>query len=343
MSQRPTAFVTGATGLLGNNLVRLLLAQGFHVKALARSSDKAQQQFGVQTHERLEIVLGDIREPAKFETTLRSVDILFHTAAYFRESYEGGRHSKGLHDTNVLGTRALLKAAYEQGVRRILHVSSIAVLGHNPGGEVDEQCLQRLDGAEDAYYRSKIETDHVVYQFLEQHPDMHISLVLPGWMYGPGDLGPTSAGRFVLDFMRRALPAVPDATASAVDARDVALVALQAALHGSRGGRYLAAGRYFTLRELADLTASVTGVPAPRWIAPRWFVLMLALCNELRARLTGRPALLSLATAMNIGSDHGRRFSDAKIKREFGITFRPMEETLRDVIDFYRDRGMLPG
>jgi dihydroflavonol-4-reductase len=131
-----SAFVTGSTGLLGNNLVRLLLARGIQLKVLARSSKKAQQQFpGLP----LEIVEGDMNNVAAFAPQLRGVDVIFHTAAYFRDNYKGGKHWKQLYDTNVTGTVELLTHAYNAGVRRFVHTSSVAVLTGAPGQLIDSR------------------------------------------------------------------------------------------------------------------------------------------------------------------------------------------------------------
>ena len=146
-----TAFVTGATGLLGNNLTRLLIEQGVRVRALARSAEKARTQFGNLP---VEIVIGDMEHPRGFAAALQGVDAIFHTAAYFRDSYKGGTHWDELHRTNVLGTAALLKESYAAGVRRFVHTSSVAVL-HGPVGTlIDEALLRREEDADD--YRSKI-------------------------------------------------------------------------------------------------------------------------------------------------------------------------------------------
>src|SRR5436305_3304344 len=118
------AFVTGATGLLGNNLVRLLIGKGVKVRALARSVEKARRQFGNLP---VEIVQGDLDNVSGFAHALEAVDAVFHTAAFFRESYKGGRHWEKLHRINVVGTANLLSAAYKAGVRRFVHTSSIAV------------------------------------------------------------------------------------------------------------------------------------------------------------------------------------------------------------------------
>src|SRR5215470_7983464 len=123
-SIRPeVAFVTGATGLLGNNLVRLLIAKGVKVRALARSAEKARRQFGNLP---VEIVQGDLENVSGFAHALAGADAVFHTAAYFRDSYKGGTHRNELQRINVVGTANLLQAAYAAGVRRFVHTSSIA-------------------------------------------------------------------------------------------------------------------------------------------------------------------------------------------------------------------------
>ena len=182
-----TAFVTGATGLLGNNLVRLLLEKGYRVRALARSRAKAGRQFGDLPG--LDIVIGDMADVSGFAGALRGCDVLFHTAAYFRDSYKGGKHWDKLKKINVDGTRELLALAHECGIRRIVHTSSIAVLRGEAGRLTDETMTRKPDQADD-YYRSKILADEEVFRHLERHPDSHVCMILPGWMHGPGDLGP---------------------------------------------------------------------------------------------------------------------------------------------------------
>src|SRR5271154_25892 len=113
MAPFTTAFVTGATGLLGNNLVRALVERGHRVKALVRSRAKAKELLGGLD---VEIVEGDMKDISSFQEALRGVDVLFHTAAFFRDSYKGGRHWDELFRVNVTGTEALLEAAYGMGV-----------------------------------------------------------------------------------------------------------------------------------------------------------------------------------------------------------------------------------
>ena len=333
-----SAFVTGSTGLLGNNLVRLLISRGVQVKALARSVKKAQTQFAGLP---VEIADGDMNNVAAFAGHLRGVDAILHTAAFFRDNYKGGKHWKQLYDTNVTGTVELLTHAYNAGVRRFGHTSSVAVLTGKPGQLINETMLRTAKDADD-YYLSKILTDRQVLAFLEKHPDMWACMVLPGWMIGPGDIGPTSSGQVILDFLRRKLPGVPPATFSVVDARDVAEALWLAAHKGRRGERYLAAGRHMSMGELFRRLEELTGVPSPKFKVPRLMLFAMGASAEAWARLTGKPALISLANVRLMSHEYNRtHFNHEKSQRELGVTFRPVEDTLRDTIAWYAENGWL--
>lgn len=334
------AFVTGATGLLGNNLVRALIERGVQVRALARSTTKAKAQLGGLSG--VEIVEGDLARVAAFAPAMAGADVLFHTAAYFREAYGGGDHARALHDTNVTGTRDLINAGYAAGIRRMVHTSSIAVLDGERGATLNESNL-RVPKNADPYYLSKIETDEVVFSFLRDHADFSACMVLPGWMHGPGDAGPTSAGQFTLDYMNRKLPGATPATFSVADARDVAAGAIAAANNGRRGERYLAAGRHITMRDLMGVYARVTGVAAPRGSIPAAVLMVIASASEVGGKLSGKPVLISRATVKLMLREAERtRFSHAKSERELGLTFRPIEDTIHDEVAWFQANGFLP-
>lgn len=333
-----SAFVTGATGLLGNNLVRLLVSRGVHVRGLTRSRERAAKQFGDLP---VELVVGDMTNVARFASYLRGVDVIFHTAAFFRDNYNGGKHWKELYGVNVTGTTDLLSHAHGAGVLRFVHTSSVAVLAGKPGRLIDETMRRTAEDADD-YYLSKILSDRAVDAYLEKHPDMRACMVLPGWMVGPGDLGPTSSGQVILDYLSKKLPGIPPATFSVVDARDVAEAHWRAALHGRRGERYLSAGRHMSMGELFHILEKVSGVRAPRFSVPFPMLYILAAANELWTRLTRNPALISLATVRLMKSERDRtHFNHDKSRRELGVTFRRVEETLLDTISWYRENGWL--
>ncbi|WP_410211735.1 SDR family oxidoreductase [Aquirhabdus sp.] len=333
------AFVTGSTGLLGNNLVRMLIEQGVSVKALARSKAKAEKQFAGLP---VEIIEGDMTNIRDFEYALVGCDALFHTAAYFRDNYKGGKHWQELYDINVEGTAKLLQAAYDAGIRRAVHTSSIAVLNGSRGELIDETMVRDQDNADD-YYRSKILADAEVLKFLQTHQDMFIAMVLPGWMFGPGDVGPTSSGQFVMDFVKGKLPGIVPGSFSIVDARDVAAFQIAAIQHGRSGERYLAAGQHMTMATLFPLVAEASGVKAPTKQIPLFLLKIIAFFNELYASLTGKPVLLSQATVKLIVQEENRtNFDHKKSFQELGVKFRPIIDTLSTVVQWYETHGFLP-
>jgi dihydroflavonol-4-reductase len=335
-----TAFVTGSTGLLGNNLVRALLDAGWRVRALARSADKAKRQFADAPG--VAVVACDMSNVAGFAEALADADAVFHTAAYFRDNYKGGSHWEELKRVNVDGTAALLAAAYQVGVRNFVHTSSVAVLSRPDGAPADET-NERDPADADDYYRSKILSDRAVLAFLAAHPDMRGAIVLPGWMWGPGDIGPTSSGQVALDVVRGKLPAVPPGSFSLVDARDVAAALIAAADRGASGERYLAAGRQMTMREAVALVGRIAGVRVPSWEMPKALLLAYAATQEAWARVSGRPVVVSLASARLLLNESDRsRYNHAKSERVLGVSFRPAETTVADTIAWYREHGWLP-
>jgi len=330
------AFVTGATGLLGNNIVRALLKRNIKVKALVRSAEKAKKQFASLP---VEWVEGDMLNVDAFSHALLGCDALFHTAAYFRDSYKGGKHWQKLYDTNVTGTERLLQAAYAAGIRRAVHTSSIAVLKGNKDQVIDET-MSRSEQEADDYYLSKILSEQKVQQFLSQHPDMFIAMVLPGWMFGPGDIGPTSSGQFLLDFVGQKLPGVLPGSFSVVDARDVAEHQIAAITRGRSGERYLAAGNHMDMKSIFQALSSVSGVKAPERKVPLFMLRIIALIYEGYYRITKKPVLISTSTVKLMAQEQDRtHFSHNKSSRELECQFRPVAETLTDTLDWYRNNN----
>jgi dihydroflavonol-4-reductase len=329
------AFVTGATGLLGNNLVRALRAYGHEVRALVRSDTKAQQLLGDTG---AELVLGDMEDVPGFAETLAGCDVVFHTAAYFREYYASGDHWPKLERINVQGTLALAEAADARGVRRLVHTSSSATIGLRADRSAgDEDTPPAPIAAENLYFRSKVIADQKLRE-LSARLGLDVVQVLPGWMFGPWDAAPTASGRLVLDFLAGALPPIPPGGMNAVDARDVAAGMIRAAVHGRTGHRYILGGPFVTLADVAETLAHLTGLPAPRFRVPYRVAWAYATFAEAWARITGGQTLVTVAA---VRAMHAQlRVSSHKALRELRWRYRPLSHTLRDEVAWYRAHGM---
>ena len=325
------AFVTGSTGLLGNNLVRQLVAQGHRVTGLIRSEAKARDLLGDLD---VAVVRGDMRDVAGFADALRGCDALFHTAAYFREYYQPGDHAAALDAINIRGTLALLEAADARGVRRCVHVSSGGTIGLKPDGSPgDEDTPPAPVATANLYFKSKVDGDAAIRAWRAPH-GMAVIEILPGWIWGPGDAAPTGAGQLALDFLAGKVPAIPDGGTCVVDARDVAAAMIAAAERGRDGEKYIVGGAYASMADLFAGLERASGVRGPRLRLPHGLAMAFGAVSELIARLTGGPLLISREAVRTM---HAKlRMTSAKAERELGASFRPLDDTLRDVVAWYR-------
>lgn len=330
------AFVTGGTGFLGNNLVRQLVFGGHHVTAVVRSREKADRLLGDLD---VTIVEGDMRDVDGFADHLDGCEVLFHTAAYFREYYRRGDRDDSLHRINVDATIDLLDAADAAGVGRVVYVSSAGVVGRKPNGDPGDESTPPGDIARtNGYFRSKVEADRAVERFCQSH-DLSVVTVLPGWMFGPGDAAPTDAGRLVVDLVSESLPAVFDGGGVVADVRDVADAMIVAAERGETGERYIVGGPYTDLREIAATLSTITGCRTPRHL-PYRAVMAFAALSETMARLRNRETTTTRQGVSTMGAKLLVDSSNAE--RELGATFRPLSETLRDEVAWFRAEGYLP-
>jgi dihydroflavonol-4-reductase len=330
------AFVTGATGLLGSNLVHALLHQGHEVRGLVRSKEKALRVF---PGGRIDFVTGDMSDVNAFAPSLAGCDVLFHTAAYFREYFQPGDHKGTLEKINVQGTVDLLIAAEKQGVRKAIHISSAGVIGRKPDGSAGDENTPADDHAtSNLYFASKIDTELAIKRFLKERA-LPVITILPSWMWGPGDSGPTASGKLLLDFLKKKLPGVVDGGSSIVDARDVAMATITAAERGKSGERYIVGGKYFDFAAVLATLERVTGIPAPTRKIPYALSLAVGAASQTWARMTGGKALVTMEGVRTI---HGKNEVDSgKAIRELSATFRPFEETVRDEVEWFRSHGFV--
>lgn len=330
-----TTLVTGATGLLGSNIVRVLLGLGAEVTALVRDADRARQLLPRSGG--LRIIEGDVTRPETYLTALPGCAAVFHTAAYFREySQPAGPDLDLLERTNVWAVMSLLDTALRSGVPVVVHLSSHGIMAPVPGGTADEKSPLTTKPRNE-YIASKIRAEDKVREFRRRN-QLRIPVIRPAWMWGPGDAGPTSAGRLFLAVARGTLRFVPRSGNHVVDARDVAEAAVAAAVLGD--GEYIVAGTWRTLPDVCGEIVKITGSPLPRSIGPRT-AFAVAATLEFQARLRRRPAVASRDGVRAMIEGTHRRVSSARAEQELGVAFRPIQQTLEDEAAWYRERGAL--
>ena len=323
------ALVTGGTGFVGANLVRELLGDGRAVRVLARPGGDRRALAGLP----VEIAEGDLLDAASVRRAVRGADTVFHVAADYRL---WAPDPDALHRANVGGTRAVLEAAAEHGVRRVVYTSTVGALGipkdGTPGTEDTEVSLRDMVGP---YKTSKFLAEQVALGFAQQ--GLPLVIVNPSAPVGPWDVKPTPTGQMVVDFLNGRMFATLDTGLNLVHVRDVARGHILAAERGRVGEKYVLGNANLSLAEIGLLLSEVTGIRPPRLRIPYAVAWLAAASMEAAARMTGGTPRVAL-TAVRMARKR-MYFSPAKAIRELGLPQTDVREALRDAAEWYSAHG----
>jgi dihydroflavonol-4-reductase len=314
--------VTGATGFLGRELVRRLLARGDDVRILARPTSRLGELAG-----QVEVTHGDVLDTSSVAAAVKDRDLVFHTAGMV--STRASEH-RAMFAVNVDGTRIVLEAARAAGVQRVVYTSSSSAVGHSLDGRaLDERSVWEDPGV--AYARSKRRAEEAAFNVARE--GLPLVIVNPSFVLGPGG-GEGSTGRIVRRFLDGKMKLYVEGGISPVDVADVAQGHLAAAERGRLGERYLLSGENVSFTAFFALLSEVTGRPMPRKL-PGWFALGVAQVQEkVICRITGRPPVADL-DEVKVGRMI-RYFDNSKARRELGFDPRPLRETLERTVHWMR-------
>jgi dihydroflavonol-4-reductase len=315
-----TVTVTGATGHLGNVLVRELVRRGKRVRALVLPDDDARSLVGLP----VETARGDVTLPASLPPAFRGAEVVFHLAGVVSIS--------SLDDDRVLavnagGTRNVVAACREAGVRRLVHTGSVhSLVEPGPGEVLDESAGFDPSRSVGAYGRSKAEGALAVAEAARSGLDA--VLVLPVAVIGPFDYRLSPIGELIALFARRLLPAIVDGGYDFVDVRDVALGQLSACDRGRRGESYLLTAGHLKVRELMRLLSDAAGRRPPRVAIPLPIAAAIARLAPAFERLTGKRALITPYSIHTLSMPF--RIDGRRAREELGFDPMPLERSLAD-------------
>ncbi|MBV9922279.1 MAG: NAD-dependent epimerase/dehydratase family protein [Pseudonocardia sp.] len=318
------AFVTGATGFIGQQVARKLRERGDEVVALVRSPEKA----GVLREMRCEIVEGDLSDVAAIRRGAEGADAVFHVGATYKVGIPA-REREAMTDANVHGTERVLDAAAQAGVQRIVYVSTGNVYGNTQGQVVDESYVRPQPPKFLSHYdRTKYEAHQVALERIAAGAP--IVIAQPGGVYGPDD--PSELGNMI-DQTRTGklkLRMFPDAGFNFIHVEDVADGIILVHDKGRLGESYNVAGPKHTIGDLVDTTARLSGRKPPRVKMPAAMIKLAIPIGPLVGKLMGFPPNL----AELIRTSDGVTFwmTDEKARRELGLEPRDLETGLRQTL-----------
>ena len=324
------AFLTGATGFVGSHVARALDAGGADLRLLVRTSSRTDNIADL----RAEIVFGDLRDPGFLKSAMVGCEFVFHVAADYRLWV---RDPEQMYRANVEGTRAIIQAAQQSGVRRVIYCSSVATMGFTKEGKVaDENSPVSLQDMVGHYKRSKFMAEQVALE--AGRSGVNVVVVNPTTPIGERDIKPTPTGGIIVDFLKRKFPAYVDTGLNLADVKEVARGHLLAMEKAVPGERYILGGEDLTLKQILDKLAALTGLPSPRMRVPHVVALGFAALDQFFVGAIMRKEPRATIDTVRMGRK--KMFaSSAKAVRELGYSIVPAEGALKRAVQWYQTHG----
>ncbi|NJL63662.1 MAG: NAD-dependent epimerase/dehydratase family protein [Methylacidiphilales bacterium] len=321
-------FITGGTGFVGANLVRLLVLQGYSVRALVRHNSNINNLKNLHN---LEIIKGDLNDTNLAEK-IAGCKYLFHVAAH----YSLWQSDKALlYQNNAIATKNILAAAKTAGIERTVYTSSVAAIGvgKNPVDETHQSPINELVGD---YKKSKYLAEQEAIK--AANLGQNIVIVNPSTPIGPWDIKPTpTGGDIILRFLKRQMPAYINTGLNLIDVRDVAWGHLLALQKGKTGERYILGNQNLSFKQILDSLAEITNIPAPTNAIPAWIPFSVAWVDEkILARLGKKPSVPLDGVRM---AKHPMYYNPSKAIRELGLPQTPVNIALKDAVDWFASNG----
>jgi dihydroflavonol-4-reductase len=318
------ALVLGATGFIGGQIARAASGHGLSVRGLRRRAGAvgAVGDLPVEWHD------GDMDDRASLVQAMHGCEVVFHAAGY----YPWGRTAPIREQVarTAQQMRNVLDASREAGVERVVYTSSLSTVGRPPPDAqrlADEDDWYLPGSLDSAYFECKWAMEMEAYRAVAG--GLAVVVVMPSIVLGPGDVKPTT-GQMVVELLRGRLPVGVDVALNVVDARDLAEAHLGAAERGESGRRYIVGGHNVNMADVLMRMAELAGVRSPH----------LTLSAGRVAGVAGALSRVGLPISDTVVQlEQWQPLNTERARRELGFNPRPLDETLRDTIDWFKDRG----
>ena len=321
-------FVTGGTGVIGRALVTELVARGDEVVALARSgeAESALRADGC------EVVRGEVFDVDAMARGMDGCALAYNLAGVNTLCVQD---PAPMRRANVDGAVAAVRAAKRSGLPRLVHTSSAATLGEEPGTIGNEWTVHR-GWYLSTYERTKTEGEHAA-MAAAREAEQDVVYVNPSSVQGPGRASGT--GRFLLMALDGRLPVFVNTNVSLVDIADCVQGHLLAAERGAAGERYLLSGIRLTVSDALALAADVAGVECNPRMVPRAVATTAGTAVEYAFRVRKRkpPVCREMVRTLL----HGHLYDGSRAERELGLVYTDPRETVRRTVEWARSEGLL--
>jgi len=327
--------VTGANGFVGSHIVSELLYRGHEVTALVGADIDNHLLAGMP----VKVRDFDLRDRASVRSALDGAEAIIHSAACYAFWKPDPRE---IYRVNVDGTRFVLDAARDLGVRKVVYTSSTATLSpifripddrDVPGDEEGVFDIRLFRGH---YKMSKAMAEIVALRAAAR--GLPLVITHPTTVIGAGDCRPTPSGSMIQHYINGHMKVFVEMAQNVVDVRDVALGHVLALEKGAPGERFVLGGDNLSMRDLLAILAELTGIPAPRVALPLPLLSVVGRVMEWIAdTITHKEPAATLEAALH--ARDSRYVSIDKARRELGYAPRPARAVLADAVRFFASEG----
>ena len=321
--------VTGANGLLGSHVVRVLIQHGFPVRVLVREGSNLQALDGLQ----IELFKGNISSAENVERAVKGCDFIVHAAARTSQSPSG---IVAYIEPNILSTQLIINAARKFGIKRLVYVSTANCFGNgskkHPGDE-EKPFLSWMKKSGYAY--SKYQAQQMVLKSAEKD-NLDVVVVNPTFLIGENDVKPSSGKIFFHVVNKRAI-FYPPGGKNFVDAAVAAEGVVNALIKGRKGECYLLAGQDLSYREFFEKVAKITGQTSVFLPLPRWVIITLGYFGSFIEKVFKIPVDLTKVNARMLCMEN--YYSSEKAVREIDFQQIQVEESIEKAILWFRNNN----
>jgi Nucleoside-diphosphate-sugar epimerases len=320
--------ITGASGHIGNCLVQELKKQGASIKALVHNFKSDLDEMDV------ELIRGNLLEPESLIKLCEGVDVVFHLAAQIAIE---NRSSEHVYETNVTGTKNIIKAANYSRVRKFIHFSSIHAFQIGCPGELLDESRSLVETNKTIYEFTKAEGEREVMKAVKE--GLNAVILNPTAVIGPFDYRDSLLGQALLKIYQNKLPFLVSGGYNWVDVRDVVSASIHAIESGRKGENYILSGEFCTLQELSAMISKISGCKIPV-IVPVSLARLACPFFKVYSSVTNTQPLYTYQS-LDILVNSPSNISNAKARKDLRYEPRPLEQTLRDTFDWYREKNFI--
>ena len=322
--------LTGASGYIGLNLCSKLVESGHEVTVLQRPPQSHTSALDVAS------VSGNLLNIESVDLLTRGKEVVIHLAAAI--SINSKKDATTLMKTNVTGTSNVVNACARNNVRRLIHFSSVDAYDANPGNEkLDERRgLKKRGGA--SYGSTKADSHRIALD--SKVHGIEVIVLCPTGVIGPEDHSLSLSGKMILQYARKQIPALIPGGFNWVDVRDVVSSTITSISAGLSGESYLLPGHFATNKEIAKLVYGETGSSPPKIIIPFWLAKLGAPFVAIKANITKSDPFFT-RESIEVIEKASKEVSGKKALQDLKHMPRPLEETIRDTISWFRKTGQL--